>query len=334
MIMDTSPPTLECAFGGECLYSPTNNASILQCLHCGLSPAGSLSMSALATLLLRSYTAALKAPVGTHEEKVIRDIHDALLKAISGTHLQRTVTEHIDGLFSQHRKIQGQAYRDLVASFKEHDIVVFKEKFSAYYLRSLGLKADTIIDVGANNGTEPLFEAFPKSKFVLIDPLQDELDSCKDNYPSLDADFHCIAVGAAQGHLRITKTSVTGHSSAMDRHVNEGGESISVKMDRLDNLLLKHDYKAPYGVKIDTEGYELEVLHGLTGALDKVEFVIAEVSIKKIFKHGYKFSDMVAFMATHDFQLFDVLNAAGHQPNHFDCLFLHENNPLFGMTPR
>ncbi len=312
----------------ECLFLPIQDESGLRCQRCGLFAPHDQSPAAI---LLDTYRKLIQAPHTVDNEKTTHVVREAILALTLDQNAPKSVSQHIADLFFQTKGVQGQAYRDLVVAFKEHGMIIFREKFSSYYLRSLKLDAKTIVDVGTNNGTEPLYSAFPDAKFVLIDPLQEELNECRKKYPNLNADFHCLAVGAKTGTLTIIKTSVSGHSSAMSRNSDENGKQISVEMRRLDELLSAHEYQRPYGIKIDTEGYELEVLHGLTHSLSDVEFIIAEVSIKKIFKDGYKFSDIIDFMSKNNFQLFDILNAAGHQPNHFDCLFLPANHILFSI---
>jgi hypothetical protein len=62
------------------------------------------------------------------------------------------------------------------------------------------------------------------------------------------------------------------------------------------------------GLKIDTEGYELEVLRGAVETLPSCAFVICEASIQKRFHDSYEFSQLVAFMFDHGFRISTILD--------------------------
>jgi hypothetical protein len=58
--------------------------------------------------------------------------------------------------------------------------------------------------------------------------------------------------------------------------------------------------RRPY-LKIDTQGYELEVLRGATTVLGAVVLVEAELSLLPTYEAGPLFEDVVAFLAEHRF---------------------------------
>ena len=93
-------------------------------------------------------------------------------------------------------------------------------------------------------------------------------------------------------------------------------------MRALDEILLENNHAAPFGIKIDAEGFEMEVLKGAGHVILMASFVIIEVSVKRRFALNYKFSEVVNFMASRNFELLDVLNAGAAEPNFLDCLFV------------
>jgi hypothetical protein len=101
-----------------------------------------------------------------------------------------------------------------------------------------------------------------------------------------------------------------------------------VKVSTLDKEIdaIPVNSKDPAGVKIDTEGYELEVVKGLNCNLSRVAFILAEVSLMKRFESSYSFAEFINYMDCKGFSLADLL---GFHPNNLpswqDCLFLNQN---------
>ena len=245
--------------------------------------------------------------------------------------------EGVAALFENFKGLHGEDFARLVRALDQHGLVLMKDKFSAHFLKSLRLTAQTVVDVGVNYGTYGLYSAFPGAKFVLIDPNPVDFSPCIARVPNMNYEFKACAAGSTNGKATFTVASVSGHSSLVERAKEFPGsarERKEVDVVRLDQLLADGGYARPYGIKIDTEGFELEVLKGCTGILPDVEFIIAELCIKRIFPGSYHVSDVVHYLGERGFELFDVLNARGWAPNHLDCLFLRRDDPRFKFEPK
>ena len=112
---------------------------------------------------------------------------------------------------------------------------------------------------------------------------------------------------------------------------NQKEENIitEVNMETLDNIIKQNEYQSPYGIKIDTEGYELEVLKGMTESMADIDFIIAEVSVKKRFMNSYDFSELISLLSKNNFELIDILNNTIDSPRFFDCLFVNKQSFRF-----
>jgi FkbM family methyltransferase len=243
----------------------------------------------------------------------------------------QSLDQRIEALFDDFNELRGERFVELCRAFDRHRVVVFRDKFSRFFLHSLGLEPRTVVDVGVNYGTPDLYASFPKAKFLLLDPHPVNFQACMRLFPNLSYDFMQCAAGSAPGKTSFSVAPVSGHSSMMSRSDYSSATAVGekqVEVVRLDHVLVERGYPAPYGIKVDTEGFELEVLKGAEGVLPNVEFIIAELSIKRIFKDGYRFSEVIEYLGAQGFELFDVLNARGWAPNYLDCLFLpygHKN---------
>jgi hypothetical protein len=77
-------------------------------------------------------------------------------------------------------------------------------------------------------------------------------------------------------------------------------ESMNVSVDRLDNYITELDISPEVLLKIDVQGYELEVLRGATEVLKLTKCVIVETSFKTLYRGQASFS-----------QVYDTLSVAG-----------------------
>ena len=208
------------------------------------------------------------------------------------------------------------------------------DKMTARYFRRFGFEAPTIIDVGVLTGTPFLYDAFPDRRFVLIDPLEECAASVARRWPGLDREVHVTALGAEAGtlelHLDRVRPARTSAHARNDEAVAPARRVVPVR--RLDDITAPLD--GPFGLKIDTEGHEIEVLRGATATLARCEWVLAELSIKRRFEGGYRFSEAIAFMAAQGFEVYSFLSGLTRSPRMADILFIPRGSPRFDMVPR
>jgi FkbM family methyltransferase len=182
-------------------------------------------------------------------------------------------------------------------------------------LRKEGFGPATVVDVGAGMGTPPLYRAFPEAYHVLIEPLEEcrtNLTRCLTKY---DGEHIAVAVGDQEGTVEIhVDPDGYWNSSILERAWHEPGQSAKLR-DRqvpvrtLDGLLEERAWQPPFGLKLDTEGYEARVIAGAETMLSMTQFVIAEVWVGKQFRQGSAtFAEFVSLMDSRGFALMDILD--------------------------
>jgi FkbM family methyltransferase len=174
-----------------------------------------------------------------------------------------------------------------------------------------GFYPQTIIDVGAANGTSPLYETFPNAYHVMIEPLKEFIPDLNLLVKRLKNAEYVIAVAHKKSgditinvHPDLVGSSL--YTEEEDSDVN--GVERMVSAITLDELCQKKKTKKPYLIKIDTQGSELDVLQGASSILPDTIAVILEVSFFEFFKGGPQFYDCIQFMKDHGFVAYDLFD--------------------------
>lgn len=88
-----------------------------------------------------------------------------------------------------------------------------------------------------------------------------------------------------------------------------------VKIVRLDDYMSKSGVHRVNLLKIDTQGYEPEVLNGLGGRLSDVDVVISELMFYDYYERSLSFSDIERFLLPAGFHLYDISHIAKNPMN-------------------
>ena len=98
-------------------------------------------------------------------------------------------------------------------------------------------------------------------------------------------------------------------------------EEINVDTTTLDQLI--NDYGHPKYIKIDVEGFELEVLKGSENTLDYMDYVIAEISSTAIYENQTQADELIKFLESKSFEIKDRCNLSRVEDKLFqeDVLF-------------
>lgn len=181
------------------------------------------------------------------------------------------------------------------------------------------LKAPTsfahVLDVGVADGTPDLYGRFPDAFLELFEPSPEHHEGLEGGLLSRRAGrLHRVAAGAADGQAHLNVTGRTG-STLLDGQgaKRSSAPTVDVPVRRLDGLINSDDIKRPCLLKIDTEGYELEVLKGAEGLMGAIDTIVVEVHFDK--PQSYGPHEIFEFLGRHGFRPSDMLDhhvRAGH----------------------
>lgn len=177
--------------------------------------------------------------------------------------------------------------------------------------KNVGLSPETVIDVGAAYGSFDLqcYKVFPDTKYILVEPLEEYkpfLEVVTRSIPN--AEFILAAAAAEPGETTINvHPDLVGSSLYLeDEDSNINGVPRTVPAVTLDCLAKDSRLKAPFLIKIDVQGAELDVLLGAEETLRDAEYIILEVSLLEFFNGGPQFYDVVTFMKSRGFVAYDI----------------------------
>ena len=158
----------------------------------------------------------------------------------------------------------------------------------------------TVIDVGVANGTPELLEKYPSSYFFMIEPNTSYHTHIEENLLStVKGKLIPFAAGSVAEEKDLFLDGVSSGFYRRDtdsRALRTAATSVSL----LDELILgdsDFDRSSKFLLKIDTEGFELEVLRGATKLLCHPNLAALQVEVRFSFiSESYNPSDLFVFL--------------------------------------
>ena len=203
------------------------------------------------------------------------------------------------------------------------------------------LKANTftIVDVGANNGwfAHIIYAFDPKAKIVSYEPLlSHEADLQRLAAANSNFTYRLKAVGERKGRQTIHESSTSGLSSIKKQLTGVYEESFKTAIVNeydVDVVTLDSEFlheKEKLLIKIDVQGYEMEVLQGAKKLFAKEEIACVIIELCTTPKyHGQALApEMIALLTSYGFEFFDIFPSyyekSSGQLTEFDAVFIHK----------
>ena len=179
-----------------------------------------------------------------------------------------------------------------------------------YKIPSMPIYAvDRIIDVGVASGTEPLLKNYRNCYFILIEPHPFYHDFIQKNILN-HVKGYLLKYGVGNKNEDLELLDNGRASGFFSREDNLKRNKVKVKVKKLDNLLDEIKFFETSDatlLKIDTEGFELNVLKGATKLLSSkmLKYVILELRISFI-KNNYNPTDIFVFLNEYGFKFLRI----------------------------
>lgn len=176
----------------------------------------------------------------------------------------------------------------------------------------------TVFDVGAGYGwfTHEFGKSFPDARFYLFEPsppILPHLNETLARFPELNYQERARVFPMAVGDQNsVVKVTTLDHTTVNRVVRDDRPDAVAVKMTTGDTicqeLAIDHiDY-----LKIDVEGYDLNVLFGFEQMLSsqKIDFIQVEAGMDLKNEYHTHFDLFRQLLAKHDYHLFRFINQA------------------------
>lgn len=183
-----------------------------------------------------------------------------------------------------------------------------------------------VIDVGAHTGW--FFHCWldwcPSARIVAFEPTAESFLKATELY---GADprvrLFQLGIGSQTGELAFNILADSQVSNSFLAPIPEAWASIEyntgaitqrlVPVTTLDRFCAERQIPGAYLLKIDVQGYELEVLKGAIGILPRIDHIFVEAGIQRLYEGAPSFAEICVFMESQGFHLMHL--RAWHRGN-------------------
>ena len=173
-------------------------------------------------------------------------------------------------------------------------------------IRRTGHEVKTILDIGANIGqsARQFHESFPESAIYCFEPVSDTFRRLQSNVKSIGAKCYRLAMGATPGKATIYLTGQSLTHTLIAPKQYSGKEEVEIVT--VDSFAGEQGMEHIDLLKIDTEGFDLEVLRGASAMLARggVSFVLVEVGFHPGDRRHVLVDDVRSTLMANGFYLF------------------------------
>jgi FkbM family methyltransferase len=201
-------------------------------------------------------------------------------------------------------------------------------------MRRNGFLPHRVIDVGAYHGdwTRMVKRQFPEAAVLMVEPqlsLQEHLTSVASEFRDLT--IAPVLLGATEKST-VTFHHVDSASSVLAESQSDARYTVDLPMTTLAALTEGTPFCQPDFIKLDVQGYELEVLKGGPRLIESAEAVLLEVNLIEINTGAPLFSEVTRFMVERNLRLYDVCTFIRRPYDmalwQVDAIFVKDTSPL------
>jgi FkbM family methyltransferase len=165
-----------------------------------------------------------------------------------------------------------------------------------------------IFDVGAHSGefAKLCRRIWPSSRVTCFEVLPHRVRELRDWCGSDGNSVVIETLLGAEARDSVPFHEMETASSVLEEHVAQSAPVRFYPMQTIDELVRSKGASIPDFLKLDVQGYELEVLRGAQKSLSEISIVLAEVNLIDIHVGVPLLDEMVRFMRDNDFVAYDI----------------------------
>ncbi len=197
-----------------------------------------------------------------------------------------------------------------------------------------GFRPKTIVDVGAHRGefARTAFAVWPAAKLLCVEPLPHAADVLR-SLPQT----HCGKLLVFQGlagprSLDSVALHAVETASSVLREYCASHPTIRCRMEMLDTIVELAGFPTPDFIKLDVQGYELEVLKGGEQTLRTAQVLLTEVNLLDLHVGVPLLHEVTGWLFERGFVCYDVCGLTRRPLDgalwQVDMLFVHVDSAL------
>lgn len=207
-------------------------------------------------------------------------------------------------------------------------------------LRGAGFDPGTILDVGASYGlfADEAWRLWPDATIHCFEPEPDYVTQLARRAASDPRLKVCGALVGATASVEQRYFHLPGGSTILEENTDRPeaptttcGPPRTATMVTLDAYCAEHGLR-PEFLKIDVQGYELEVLKGAQDMLESVEVILTEVNHTELYKGVPLAAELIGWIAARGYALHDICNFMRRPRDgalwQSDMVFVRHTSPL------
>lgn len=222
----------------------------------------------------------------------------------------------------------------LLYSWFSYDLGMANDMFECIKnLKVLGFKPDVVIDAGAYVGdwTTTVSKIFDRSKFLMIEPQSSKEAILSKMVERNNNIFYKQTLLGETIKENVQFFEMESGSSIYEEQSQVSRDIKHHSMTTINNLISDFKFSGKFFLKIDVQGAEVDVLEGASEIMPNIEFILVEVSLLGYNKGGPLFAEVVTYLNTKDFVLFDICNQYRKSDKtlfQVDLMFINKNSPI------
>jgi len=201
-------------------------------------------------------------------------------------------------------------YRNFLLGITKHVPQGFEFYFDLRKLQ-LGYNPKIVFDVGANIGQTAIkwHKFFPEAQYHCFEPVGTTMAALKENTSRFNNIlYYQCALGAEKKQAEITLCQDSSLNSFVDAVKKNGHGTEVVQINTLDELCRSKDIFHIDVLKIDTEGFDIEVLKGSSSMLKagNISFIQVEAGMNPYNHLHVPLHHFVDFLTPYGYILFGI----------------------------
>ena len=177
-------------------------------------------------------------------------------------------------------------------------------RWSLRQIREFGFRPSHVMDVGAFRGdwARACLDVFPEASIVCIEPQEGPQEELKE-------------LVNRHSNVKVIQT-LLGKSECANMPFQEVGSGSSVllncagetqrRMTTIDTLIEGRQCKSPELLKLDVQGFELEIMEGFTRDFERCKVIQIEINLLPIVPGAPLLHEVVDYLYRRGFVMFDI----------------------------